>query len=184
MKRRMSLLLLGLMLIASACSSQTDGGANSFQEQAGDEFETDVFIPEYEQYSITSAEVKYPPTGDKKDLVVVYSKEKGKLRDKEYIEKYENTMDSKVLYGLYDGEPWLFIITYSNFEIIDGEIDSKIKTMNGVDVHYREIAADTDMLIAFFNLEKGSYHIEFSLREGMTKEKAFEIVEDIIESNG
>jgi hypothetical protein len=184
LKRRMSLLLLGLMFIASACSSQTNGGADSFKDQAAEEFETDVYIPEYEKYPITSAEMKYPPTGDKKDLVVVYSKEKGKLRDKEFIEKYENTINSKVLYGLYDGEPWLFIITFSNFEITDGENDSKIKTMNGVDVHYREISADTDMLVTFFNLEDGSYNIEFSLREGMTKEKAFEIVEDIIENNG
>jgi hypothetical protein len=184
LKRRMSLLLIGLLLIASACSSQANGGADSFKDQAADEFETDVFIPEYEQYPITSAEVKYPPTGDKKDLVVVYSKEKGELRDKEYIEKYENNMDSKVLYGLYDGEPWLFIITYSNFDIIDGDNDSKIKTMNGVDVHYREIAADTDLLVTFFNLEEGSYNIEFSLREGMTKEKEFEVVGDIIEGNG
>ncbi|MGD6842469.1 hypothetical protein ACQCVH_08070 [Bacillus infantis] len=184
MKRRISLLLLGLMFIASACSSQTNGGADSFKDQAAEEFETDVYIPEYEKYPITSAEIKYPPTGDKKDLVVVYSKEKGKLRDKEFIEKYESTMDSKVLYGLYDGEPWLFIITYSNFEIIDGDNDSKIKTINGVDVHYREISADTDMLVTFFNLEEGSYHIEFSLREGMTREKAFEVVEDVIENNG
>jgi hypothetical protein len=184
LKRRMSLLLFGLMVIASACSSQANGGTDPFKDQAADELKTDVFIPEYEQYPITSAEVKYPPSGDKKDLVVVYSKEKGKLRDKEYIEKYENTMDSKVLYGLYDGEPWLFNITYSTFEIIDGDEDSKIKTMNGVEVHYREITSDTDMLITFFNLEEGSYHIEFSLREGMTREKAFEIIEDIIEKNG
>jgi hypothetical protein len=184
LNKKISLLLLGLLFIGSACSSQSNGGVDSLKNQISEEFETGVFIPEYEEYPITSVEIKYPPSGDKKDLRVVYSKEKGKLRDDGYIEKYESTMDSKVLQGLYDGEPWLFIITYSNFETIDGDGDSKIKTINGVDVHYSEAAADTELLMAFFNLEKGSYSIEFSLREGMTKEKSFEVVEDIIENNG
>jgi hypothetical protein len=182
-KSKISLLLIGLMFIAGACSSQSNVGTDSLETQINEEFEKEVFIPEYEEYPITLAEVKYPPSGDKKDLRVIYSKEKGKLRDDGYIEKYENTMESKVLHGLYDGEPWLFIITYSNIEIIDGDDDSKMKTINGVDVHYSEVSADTELLMVLFNLEKGSYSIEFSLREGMTKDKAFEIVEDIIENN-
>lgn len=169
------------MLFVGACSSPSNGAADSIKKQSTEEFGTDVFMPEYEEYPITSAEIIYPPTGDKKDLVVVYSKEKGKLMDDEFIKKYEKSMGSKVLYGLYDGEPWLFRITYSNFKITDGNGDSKTKDINGVNVKYSEIKTkDTELVVMFFNLKEGSYSIEFSLREGLTKEKAFEIVESII----
>lgn len=178
---RFSILLIGLMFIVSACSSQSHGVVDSFNKQVAEEFGTEVFMPEYEEYPITSAQVLYPPTGDKKDLTVVYSKQKGTLLDDEFIKKYEKTMDSKVLYGIYDGEPWLFRITYSNFKITDGNGDSETKDINGVDVKYTEIKGKgSESVVMFFNLKEGSYSIDFLLREGLTKEKAFEIVESII----
>lgn len=169
------------MLIVSACSFPSNGVADTITNQSNEEFGTDIFMPEYEEFPITSAEIIYPPTGNKKDLVVIYSKEKGKLMDDEFIKKYKKSIGSKVLYGLYDGEPWLFRITYSNFKITDGDGDSETKDINGVDVKYNEIKTkDTELVVTFFNLKEGSYSIEFSLREGLTKEKAFEIVESII----
>lgn len=97
---RISILIICIMFIVGACSSQSNGAVDSFKTQVTEEFGTEIFIPEYEEYPITSVEIIYPPTGDKKDLSVVYSKEKGKLRDDEFIKKYEKSMDSKVLYGL------------------------------------------------------------------------------------
>ena len=178
---RMSILLIGLMLFVIACSSQSNGVVDSFLKKSNEEFGTEVFIPEYEEYPITSAEVINPPIGDRKDLIVVYSKEKGELMDDKFIKNHEENIGSKVLYGLYDGEPLLFRITYSNFESFDVDCDSETKIINGVAVNFREIMVkDEEMLYTFFNVQEGSYSIEFVLREGLTKEKAFEIVESMI----
>lgn len=157
------------------------GVVGSFKKEVTEEFGNEIFIPEYEDHPITSAEIIYPPTGDKKDLLVVYSKRKGSLMDVEFIKKYETSMNSKVLYGLYDGEPWLFRITYSNFKITDGNDDSETKDLNGVVVKYNVVKTKgSELLVVFFNLKDGSYSIEFILREGLTKGIAFDIVDSII----
>ncbi|WP_064091294.1 hypothetical protein [Rossellomorea aquimaris] len=181
MNKRIIILLIGLLLIVSGCSSQSNGIVDSFLEKSTEEFGTELFIPEYEEYPITSAEIIYPPTGDKKELTVVYSKEKGELMDENFIKNHEKNVGSKVLYGLYDGEPFLFRITYSNYELSDGNGDSETKIINGVAVNVREIMVkDEERLFTFFNVNEGSYSIDFALREGLNKEKAFEFVESII----
>lgn len=78
--------------------------------------------------------------------------------DDEFIIKYEKSTGSKVFYGLYDGEPWLFRITYSIFKITDGIGDGETEGINGVDVKYNEIKTKgTELLVTFFNLKEGSY---------------------------
>ncbi|KGP90669.1 hypothetical protein N780_04400 [Pontibacillus chungwhensis BH030062] len=176
-------LFMIFMLLLSACSSQSSGVTASFNKQVTEELRTDVFIPEYKEYPITSAQIVSVPTGDAKDLAVVYSKNKGTLMDEEYIDVYEKDMGSNVVYGLYDGEPWLFRITYSNVKTTISTDDIDIKNINGVDVQFSERKVkDDEIVLTFFNVEEGSYSIEFVLREGLTKDKAFEIAESIIKN--
>ncbi|WP_042142785.1 hypothetical protein [Paucisalibacillus sp. EB02] len=164
--------------------SPTASVVKSFEDQIIEEIGTEVFIPEFTDYQILSAEIIYPPIGDKRDLVVVYSKEKGVLQNKDYIKQHEEDMNSKVLYGIYNGEPpWLVRITYSTFKINVGD-SVETKTINGFDVHYTKLNSDNaNILIAHFNVGKGSYSTEFTLTERLTEERAFEIIETITKEN-
>ncbi|GGD14829.1 hypothetical protein [Pontibacillus salipaludis] len=175
------ILFMTFMLLLSACSSQSSGVTDSFDEQVNEELGTEVFIPEYKEYPITSAQIVSAPTGDAKNLAVVYSRNKGTLMDEEFIDDYEKDMGSNVVYGLYDGEPWLFRITYSNVKTTISTDDTEMKNINGVDVRFSESKVkDEEVVLMFFNVEEGSYSIEFVLREGLTKDKAFGIAESII----
>ncbi|MFD1040488.1 lipoprotein [Virgibacillus byunsanensis] len=167
------LFLLFAILLVSACSSQTDGEGVSFQEQADDEFGTDVYIPQLEDYSITSVEVQHLPHDDK-DLVITYSEQEGELKDDQFINKYEKNMDTDILYGIYDGEPNAFTVTYNDRS--GGSQPSETKSFNGIDVEYHEVKK---FLFVYFKVEEGSYLIDFNLNEELSKDKAFEIVDMI-----
>lgn len=181
MRFRTGILFITLPLLLSACSSQSSGVTDSFDEQVTEELGTDVFIPQYKEYPITSAQIVSAPTGDAKDLAVVYSKNKGTLMDEEFIDDYEKDMESTVVYGLYDGEPWLFRITYHNVKNTISIDETEMKNIHGVDVQFsKSKLKDEEVVLMFFNVEEGSYSIEFVLREGLTKDKAFEIAESII----
>lgn len=112
---RKVIILIVIIFIVSACSS--NGVIDSVQKEITNEFGTEIFFPEYEEYPITSVEIVHLPSGDKKDVIVTYSKEKGELLDDHVIEEIENERNSKFLHGLNDGKPWMLKITYSNFEM-------------------------------------------------------------------
>lgn len=175
--QRILFLFFALMLI-SACSSQTDGKGVSFQEQANVEFGTNVYIPQLEDYSITSAEVQHLPYDDK-DIVVKYSKQEGELKGEEFIKKYVENMNAEILYGIYDGEPIALKISYNDRN--GSSQPSETKTFNGIDVEYHEVKKN---LLVYFKVKEGSYAIQFNLNEKLSKDKAFEIVDMITSKVG
>lgn len=179
-----AILFILLIPTISELLNPTSSVVNSFEDQIIEEIGSEVFLPEFTDYPILSAEIIYPPTGDKRDLVVVYSEEKGVLQNKDDIKQHEKNMNSKVLYGIYHGEPpWLVRITYSTFNINVGDSD-ETKNINGFDVHYSKVNSNNgNFLIAHFNVEKGSYSLEFALTEKLTEERAFEIIETITKEN-
>ncbi|WP_088006026.1 hypothetical protein [Indiicoccus explosivorum] len=182
MKKRNGLLFLVPLLIAGACSSEGSGVVDSFEDQVDEELGTEVFIPEFEEYPITSAEIQTVPLAGTKELLVTYSGEKGELKSDEYIANHEEAVGSEVLYGIYEGEPFLFRIGYDGFEAMSGDGSTETVEINGVDVRYME-AEDNgkEFLAAFFNTAEGSYSIEFALNEELTREKAFDIIGTVIE---
>ncbi|TRM11990.1 hypothetical protein FH966_09995 [Lentibacillus cibarius] len=54
-----------LLLIISACSSQSDDEKVSFQDQVNEALGTKVFIPKMNDYPITLAKIRHSPTDDK-----------------------------------------------------------------------------------------------------------------------
>ncbi|WP_054752601.1 hypothetical protein [Piscibacillus salipiscarius] len=112
MKNTLFLVLFSIYL--SACSSSVNEDVVPFQEQVNDTFDTDVYIPHLQDYSITSAIIETGPFGKHKDLIIEYSKQLGNKKDEEYIEKYEENMGSEVLYGIYGGEPLVFKLTFND----------------------------------------------------------------------
>lgn len=184
MKERSGLLFLVPLLLISACSSETAGAVGVFEDRVNEELEADVFIPEFEEYPIISAEIISVPLASKKELLVTYSDEKGELQSEEYIANHEENVGSEVLYGIYEGEPRLFSMVYSGSEMRSGDGSGETKTINGVDVRYLEAKDQGDeFLMAYFNTEEGAYRLEFALNEELTREEAFEIVGTVIEGS-
>jgi hypothetical protein len=179
-----AILFILLIPTISEQLNTTSSVIKSIEDQIIEEIGTEVFIPEFTDYQILSAEIIYPPIGDKRDLVVAYSKEKGVLQSEDYIKQHEANTNSKVLYGIYNGDsPWLVRITYSTSKInVSDSVDTK--TINGIDVQYTKVnIGNSNMLIAHFNVGKGSYTTEFTLTENLTEERAFEIIETITKEN-
>ncbi|TMN23205.1 hypothetical protein [Lentibacillus cibarius] len=169
-----------LLLIISACSSQSDDEKVSFQDQVNEALGTKVFIPKMNDYPITLAEIRHSPTDDKNSLIVRYSKEKGELRDESYKKKYEDNTNADVLYGIYGGEPLIFRMTYHNGKANSQPSDSK--TINGIHVQYHKVERNNaKVLLVSFNAGDGSYLLEFNLQDELTQEKSFEIVESMAE---
>lgn len=182
MKKRNGLVFLFPLLLVSACSSEVSGSVGTFEDQVNEELEADVFIPEFEEYPITSAEIITVPLAGTKELLVTYSGEKGELKSEEHIANHEETVGSEVLYGIYDGEPFLFRLSYDGFEAMSVDGSAETIEINGVEVQYREAEdGEVELLNAFFNTEEGSYSLVFALNDELTREKAFEIVGTVVE---
>ena len=182
LKKRNGLAFLFPLLLASACSSEVSGVVGTFENQVNEELEADVFIPEFEEYPITSAEIQTVPLAGTKELLVTYSGEKGELKSEEHIANLEETVGSEVLYDIYDGEPFLFRLNYDGFEAVSGDGRTETIEINGTDVQYMEAEdGEDELLMAFFNTEEGSYSLVFALNEEFTREKAFDIVGTVVE---
>ncbi|TFB23883.1 hypothetical protein E3U55_03455 [Filobacillus milosensis] len=165
-----------LLIFISACTPSNEEGV-AFQEQANEIFNTNVYIPQYDNLHITSAIIETGPFGKHKDLIIEYSKQLGDKKDKEFTVKYEKNTGSEVLYGFYDGEPSVFKLKFNDGK---GNISPKqIKIINDVKVEYLKMEK-RKTLIASFNVEDGNYTGEFNLKE-LSEEKAFKIIEQIIE---
>ncbi|AQQ53554.1 hypothetical protein [Planococcus lenghuensis] len=182
MKKRNCLIFLLPLFFAGACSSEVPGSVDTFADQVNEQFEADVFIPEFEEYPVTSAEIQTVPLAGTKELLVTYSGEKGELKSEEHITNHEETVGSDVLYGIYDGEPFLFRLSYDGFEAMSGDGNTETLDIDGTEVQYSEAEdGGNEFLKAFFNTEEGSYSLEFALSEELTREKAFEIVETVVD---
>lgn len=182
-KQTYLLFLLPLsLLILAACTSEAAQSVESAKEQAEQEVDAEIYIPEFEEYPIVSAEIRSVPMADSKSLLVTYSREKGSLKSEELISNHEEAAGSEVVYGIYEGDPILFKITFDKFEKISGDGSHELRTVNGESVLYHETTSgDNEYLTAFFNGEQGSYSFEFALTEELTEDEAYWVISTVIQ---
>ena len=182
MKKRTYLLFLLPFLILAACSSEAEDSTSAIEDRAEEELGAKVAVPEFAEYPMVSAELVSVPMASSTSLLVNYASEKGGLLSDEDIAKYEESAGSEVIYGVYESESGFFNMEYSKMEKISGDGSHKKEAINGVDVQYLEAdGGGKDFLMAFFNEDEGSYTFEFALDEGLTREKAFEMIGTVIE---
>lgn len=182
MKKQTYILFLLPLLILTACSSEASQSTETFEEQAEQELDAEIYIPEFEEYPIVSAEIVSVPLASSKSLLVTYSREKGSLKNEEHIANHEEAAGSEVIYGIYEGQPLLFNITFSKNEKISGDDNHELKTVNGESVLYQQTTSGgNEYLTAFFNAEVGSYTFEFALNEELTEDEAYWVISTVIQ---
>ncbi|WP_099159136.1 hypothetical protein [Virgibacillus ndiopensis] len=141
-----------------------------------EEFGIDLFIPKFENYPITLAEIQHLPF-DNKELVIQYSKKKGELKSDAFVKKYEENMDSDVLYGVYESEFFVVKLTFRSGK--GSSKPSETKIFNGIEVEYHKVDRNNaKALLALFNVKKGTYSITFNLKE-ISESKAFDMIDMI-----
>lgn len=182
MKKHTFLLFLLPLLLLAACSSEAAQSVETAEEQAEKELDAEIYIPDFEEYPIVSAEINSVPMASSKSLLVTYSCEKGSLKSGELISNHEETVGSEVIYGIYEGDPILFKITFDKNEIISGDGSHELRTVNGESVLYHETTSgDKEYLTAFFNGEQGSYSFEFMLTDELTEDEAYWVISTVIQ---
>ncbi|QHJ69947.1 hypothetical protein [Planococcus halotolerans] len=182
MKKQTYLLFLLPFLILAACSSEASQSVENIEEQAEQELDAEIYIPEFEEYPMVSAEIFSVPMASSKSLMVTYSREKDSLKSDELISNHEETVGSEVIYGIYEGDPILFKITFDKNEIISGDGSHELRTVSGESVLYHETTSgDNEYLTAFFNGEQGSYSFEFALTDELTEDEAYWVISTVIQ---
>ncbi|RLQ89893.1 hypothetical protein [Planomicrobium sp. Y74] len=182
MKKQTYLLFLLPFLILAGCSSEASQSVGNIEEQGEQELDAEIYIPEFEEYPIASAEIISVPMASSKSLLVTYSREKGSLKNEEFISNHEEAAGSEVIYGIYEGDPILFKITFDKFEINSGDGSHELRTVNGESVLYHKTTSgDNEYLTAFFNGEQGSYSFEFALTDELTEDEAYWVISTVIQ---
>ncbi|MCM3609824.1 hypothetical protein M4S82_01090 [Planococcus sp. MERTA32b] len=182
MKKQTYLLFLLPFLMLAACSSEASQSIGNIEEQAEQGLDAEIYIPEFEEYPIVSAEIISVPMASSKSLLVTYSREKGSLKSDEIISNHEESVGSEVIYGIYEGDPILFKITFEKNEIISGDGSHELRTVNGESVLYQQTTSgDNEYLSAFFNAEQGSYTFEFMLTDELTEDEAYWVISTVIQ---
>lgn len=180
--------LLGLtcvLLALTGCAAD-----NGLPQQIEPEIEKvlgmDVYIPRSERFPITYAEIRYPPElkgkklGNRHEVFLSYSKEKGKLDElptdkKKLLEVQGNR---KFLYGPYEGKQ---VIHYQISNEHTSLANAKTREIAGTIAEYSLIERnDGKILFIGFNWKKGSYTFTFMLSDTFTEQEAFRFTENVI----
>ncbi|MCA1031364.1 hypothetical protein LCL95_10035 [Bacillus timonensis] len=162
------------ILMLPHVSEYKDPASATIEKQMKEEYGHQVYFPSFEQYPITYVSINYPPlSGKVVDTTVVYSVEKGEL-----FEGIRDNENQKILYGPYDGHV-LFRITFNNF-LAGSTLYQREKISNGISVFYEKNEHKKGkFMFASFNVDNGSYHIEFNLTEDFNEKDAFDIVDTL-----
>lgn len=164
-----------IILIIPIFNQPDQSAINTLSGDIKEEFGHELYFPNFDKFPTTSVSIQYPPEGSKKDITFTYSKNKGELledfKSDSLKRNYEQSTNSKVLLGVYEGDV-AFRITFSNFKsTFEG---GEIKKINGINVKLDR--TNKDFLFSSINTENGTYMMEFLFSKGFNEKNADEVL--------
>jgi hypothetical protein len=160
MKKIGFILFLAIVLIISGCQKNSSKDELSEAQKNVDKIASSFKIPTIDGYEVGFVQHVFPPKdedgkfiGDNQQVVITYTKNKGKLEKLTDEEKGDN--NRKILYGPYQGDTAIKI-THSN---VPSELDSETITV-GTELVQRAKVGEHTLLV--YNTAKGSISMDFN----------------------
>ncbi|WP_349408753.1 hypothetical protein [Pseudalkalibacillus sp. SCS-8] len=171
-----------MLLILIACTNQSESViTDDIQKKIKEHIGMEVSLPEVGDYSLNFINLQYPPEnnlgepiGDRHVVIISYSDEIGE-------KAHYDDKQSETLYGPYEGRS-IINVYVSNFK--NSLSNSREKEISGVTVEYDEKKQNNyHILSSSFNVKNGSFQMIFHLDGSLTKDDAWEFVDEIVKEN-